>query len=159
MTEVMSRERETEPDNEALSSLLLLLKANGTSERKNTNEGSTSDKNSTLHEGRIAKHEAAKDLTISDLRPFFHLPITEAARKLNICGTLLKKICRKCNINRWPYRQIRSISKNIQSLEVTSHKEALNEIERGRVREQIATLQKTLDLIMEDPNTPGKKVQ
>lgn len=34
---------------------------------------------------------------------FFHLPIHEAARHLNICVTSLKKVCRRLGYNRWPY--------------------------------------------------------
>eukprot|EP00961_Rhodomonas_salina_P125255 1687563-Rhodomonas_salina.1 len=34
---------------------------------------------------------------------FFHMPIHEAARHLNICVTSLKKVCRRLGYGRWPY--------------------------------------------------------
>jgi len=51
---------------------------------------------------------AAKSITLEELRTYFNKPIEEAARTIGICSTLLKKICRRYNIRRWPYRQVRS---------------------------------------------------
>ena len=65
------------------------------------------------------------------------------------------KVCRKLKIKKWPYRQIRSITKSVQSLEMASLNDALLEAERARYREQITLLQNTLDLLIQDPNTPG----
>lgn len=36
----------------------------------------------------------------------FHKPIKEAARDLGMCTTVLKKICRKNGVQRWPYRKL-----------------------------------------------------
>lgn len=47
----------------------------------------------------------------------FHLPITQVARELGICPTMLKKVCRRNGIPRWPYRQLKSINRMIAALE------------------------------------------
>jgi hypothetical protein len=54
---------------------------------------------------------SAKTLHMNELQVVFHLPMAEAAVKLGVCSTVLKKICRRKGISRWPYRQIRKIDK------------------------------------------------
>ncbi|CAA7399172.1 unnamed protein product [Spirodela intermedia] len=49
--------------------------------------------------------ERIKQLTYTDISQYFHLPATEAAQKLRICSTALKKVSRKFNLNRWPHRK------------------------------------------------------
>lgn len=95
----------------------------------------------------------AKLITIDDLRKFFHLPIIEVANQLGTCTTALKKICRKNNINKWPYRQIRSITKSIQSLEMASLNDSLSDEVRIQYRQQIITLQNAIDELIKDPNS------
>jgi hypothetical protein len=97
-----------------------------------------------------------RQISMDDLRRYFHLPIVEVARQLGICTTLLKKVCRRMRIQRWPYRQIRSITKSVQSLEMACLNEGLLESERAKFHDQIKVLQNTLDLLIQDPNTPGK---
>ncbi|XP_030502940.1 uncharacterized protein LOC115718120 [Cannabis sativa] len=55
-------------------------------------------------------------LTLMDLRDYLHLTIEDAAKAMNVCPTVLKKICRKSGLHRWPYRKIRSITRKIESL-------------------------------------------
>lgn len=95
----------------------------------------------------------SKALTIDDLRSFFHLPIVEVAKQLGTCTTALKKICRKNKIMKWPYRQIRSITKSIQSLEMASLNDTLPDDLKFQYREQVFELQKAIDEIVQDPNT------
>ena len=90
---------------------------------------------------------------MEDLRKYFHLPIVEVARQLGTCTTALKKICRKNNISKWPYRQIRSITKSIQSLEMASLNDTLSEELRIQYRQQIVTLQNAIDDLIKDPNS------
>lgn len=48
------------------------------------------------------------DTSIEQIRPFFKYPINEASRRLGICSTSLKKICRANGLLRWPYRKVSS---------------------------------------------------
>lgn len=141
-------------DDEALSSLLLLLRSNQTKDQpeSSTAEAGEEPRGKPKDSFRNAN---IKQYTIEELRRYFHLPIVEVAKQLGICTTLLKKVCRKLKIKKWPYRQIRSITKSVQSLEMASLNDALLEAERTRYREQITLLQNTLDLLIQDPNTPG----
>jgi len=36
-----------------------------------------------------------QELNLETLSAFFHLPISEAAKEIGVCTTVLKKICRK----------------------------------------------------------------
>lgn len=51
---------------------------------------------------------SAADVSITreQLTKYFHLPITDVAKELGICATMLKKICRKNGIPRWPHRKV-----------------------------------------------------
>jgi len=53
-------------------------------------------------------------ITLTELNPYFHMPIKEASKKLGISTTVLKRICRENNINRWPHRKIKSLDKQIK---------------------------------------------
>lgn len=59
---------------------------------------------------------ASRDITFNMLRPHFNRPLQEAAQHFGVCTTLLKKICRKNGIARWPYRHICGLHKSIASL-------------------------------------------
>lgn len=43
---------------------------------------------------------------MADLAQHFHLPINAAAKELGICPTVLKKICRRNGMRRWPHRKV-----------------------------------------------------
>lgn len=93
---------------------------------------------------------------LEDLRQCFNLPIAAVARKFGICATLLKKICRRHGIQRWPHRQIRSLQKSIDML-----RESLA-VAKGSNKEyiakKIAAFELTLECIMQDPNTAAKGI-
>lgn len=154
MSDSSESSKQNGQDDEALSSLLLLLRSNQT---KDHSEGSgiveaSEDTRNKKDSG--SRNSTVKQYSVEELRGYFHLPIVEVAKQLGICTTLLKKICRKSKIKRWPYRQIRSITKSVQSLEMASLNDSLLDSERARYREQITLLQNTLDLLIQDPNTP-----
>ncbi|KAE9317082.1 hypothetical protein PF008_g18847 [Phytophthora fragariae] len=93
---------------------------------------------------------------LEDLRACFNMPIAAVARKFGICATLLKKICRRHGIQRWPHRQIRSLQKSIDML-----RESLG-VAKGSNKEyiakKIAAFEYTLECIMQDPNTAAKGI-
>jgi hypothetical protein len=45
-------------------------------------------------------------ITFEQLSKYFHLPINDVAKELGICATMLKKICRRNGIPRWPHRKV-----------------------------------------------------
>jgi len=149
----------------ALEQLLLLLKANQSKlERQNAQHAdhSAHPPRSSEREHDVQQRETSATrqanilymCSLEELRKYFHLPIVEVARQLGICTTLLKKVCRKNGIFRWPYRQIKSITKSIQSLEVASLNESLNDRERARYKDQIVMLHGALNLLIQNPNAP-----
>lgn len=52
------------------------------------------------------QRERAGKLTLKEVGHYFHLPIEEAARRMKLCPTVLKKICRRDGMNRWPHRKV-----------------------------------------------------
>ncbi|EFC48629.1 predicted protein [Naegleria gruberi] len=61
-----------------------------------------------------------KDYTLDDISQYFHLPIKEVASSLNVSVTFLKKVCRRLNISRWPYRKVTSLHKKISDIKQTN---------------------------------------
>lgn len=43
---------------------------------------------------------------MSDLSTYFHLSVADAAKKLGVSQTTLKKACRKFGLKRWPGRKV-----------------------------------------------------
>jgi len=52
-----------------------------------------------------------------DVQNCFHLPINIAAKNLGISVTILKSLCRKNKIKRWPYRKIHALKIIIRDLQ------------------------------------------
>lgn len=55
------------------------------------------------------------------MKQYFYMPITKAAKELNIGVTLLKKKCRELGIPRWPHRKLTSLNSLITNLKVRQH--------------------------------------
>nr|CCA22055.1 conserved hypothetical protein [Albugo laibachii Nc14] len=98
-----------------------------------------------------------KEFTLNELRPFFNKPMTVVAKELGVCITLMKKICRKNGLNRWPHRRIRSIINQITSLEALAGN-PIN-INRKRIQARIQKLRKELGSVIENPNSKSRKAQ
>jgi hypothetical protein len=64
-------------------------------------------------QGRIAS-----EITREELSECFGMPSEEAARRLGIGLTVLKRICRKFGVPRWPYRKLKSLDRLISNVEV-----------------------------------------
>ena len=67
------------------------------------------------------KNDCSKSFTIESLRPYFKYSLRDAAERLGICCTSLKKICRALGIRNWPFRNIKA---NIWPEEPPETKEA-----------------------------------
>ncbi|GLT25617.1 hypothetical protein SLA2020_007370 [Shorea laevis] len=52
-------------------------------------------------------------ITLKEIGNYFHLPIEEAAKKMRLCPTVVKKICRRDGLARWPHRKIKSMERQI----------------------------------------------
>ncbi|KAJ0408456.1 hypothetical protein ATCC90586_008394 [Pythium insidiosum] len=95
-------------------------------------------------------------IELEDLRKCFNMPIATVARQFGICATLLKKICRRHGIQRWPHRQIRSLQKSIDMLrESLAVAKGTN---KDYIAKKIAAFEYTLECIMQDPNTAAKGI-
>ncbi|KAK3036236.1 hypothetical protein RJ639_030778 [Escallonia herrerae] len=87
----------------------------------------------------------SKMLTREILSQYFYMPITQAAKELNIGLTLLKKRCRELGIRRWPHRKLMSLQtliKNVQEL----GKEEGNSAE-GKLKDAIKILEQERKLM------------
>ncbi|KAK1929857.1 Protein NLP3 [Phytophthora citrophthora] len=96
-----------------------------------------------------------KDLTLNELRPHFNKPMAVVAKELGVCITLMKKICRRNGLVRWPHRRIRSLVNRITSLQVLASNAA--GVERKRFQGQIAGLREELSAVIQNPNEKSRK--
>ncbi|CAN6582964.1 unnamed protein product [Malus baccata var. baccata] len=92
-----------------------------------------------------AQRERTANMSLDDLRGYFHLPIQKAARRLKVCPTVVKRICRRNGLNRWPSRKIRSINRQISRLTPSLESDDANtrvhaEAEISRLEREIAEL-------------------
>jgi hypothetical protein len=81
------------------------------------------------------------------------MPINDVAKELGICATMLKKICRRNGIPRWPHRKIRSINKMIENLEASLENNT-SEAE-DCIKQEINILKNKKTLIMKNPSILG----
>ena len=49
---------------------------------------------------------AQRNIGVEELQQYFGLPAKEVAKSLGICLASLKKVCRRNEIKRWPYRKV-----------------------------------------------------
>ncbi|KAF4318731.1 hypothetical protein BBO99_00003600 [Phytophthora kernoviae] len=102
------------------------------------------------NESNRVKSLVTKHISIDELRAHFDRPIIDVAKDFGICITLMKKICRRNGIKRWPHRQIRSLSKSIASMEAAML--SAHGSEREKYRDQIVNLKMKRESVIADPN-------
>ncbi|CAH0474520.1 unnamed protein product [Peronospora belbahrii] len=102
------------------------------------------------NESNRVKSLVTKHISIEELRAHFDRPIIDVAKDFGICITLMKKICRRNGIKRWPHRQIRSLSKSIASMEAAML--SAHGSERDKYRDQIMSLKMKRESVIADPN-------
>lgn len=61
---------------------------------------------------------SSKNLSRKIISQYFYMPITQAARELNVGLTHLKKRCRELGFRRWPHRKLMSLQTLINNLQV-----------------------------------------
>ncbi|GMF15539.1 unnamed protein product [Phytophthora lilii] len=94
---------------------------------------------------------ASSSITLDMLRPHFEEPLAKVAASFGICVTLLKKICRRHGIARWPHRQITGLRKSIASMEHAIR--YFDGARRESYAEQLLKQKNKLAALLEDPTT------
>nr|DAD31269.1 TPA_asm: hypothetical protein HUJ06_010120 [Nelumbo nucifera] len=99
---------------------------------------------------REEKSLGSNELTRSTISRYFYMPITQAAKELNIGLTLLKKRCRELGIRRWPHRKLISLQtliKNVQELGKENR-----DVSREKLRNAVEILEQERKLMEEMPD-------
>ncbi|XP_050376486.1 protein RKD2-like [Argentina anserina] len=95
-------------------------------------------------------HSSSRSLSRETISQYFYMPITRAAKELNIGLTLLKKRCRELGIRRWPHRKLTSLQTLIRNIQQLG-KEEDNE-EKLRRRHAIELLEREKKQMEEAPD-------
>ncbi|KAK4412667.1 hypothetical protein Salat_2913800 [Sesamum alatum] len=83
-----------------------------------------------------SQRERTGKMKLRDLVGYFHLPLSKASKKMNICPSAIKGICRKEGLLRWPYRKIKCIEGKI-----AKKKQSLNSNDAGDRARALAEIQ------------------
>ncbi|CAH9092620.1 unnamed protein product [Cuscuta europaea] len=110
----------------------------------NVESKSSSPKNNNINNN----NSLSKMLSRETLSKYFYMPITKAAKELNVGLTLLKKRCRELGIRRWPHRKLMSLQTLIANVQ-----ELVKGGEDGKVREVLELLENQMKEIVECPDT------
>ncbi|XP_074566396.1 protein RKD1-like [Curcuma longa] len=89
------------------------------------------------------------EMGMEEMRKYFSMPITKAAKEMKVGLTLLKKRCRELGIARWPHRKMKSLDSliiNVQELGRSSMGEGTN-----IVGQELERLQQQRKLMVENP--------
>ncbi|GAB2269990.1 hypothetical protein Dimus_004905 [Dionaea muscipula] len=81
---------------------------------------------------------------------YFYMPITRAARELNVGLTLLKKRCRELGIRRWPHRKLMSLQTLIKNVQDIGNEDGV--VNEAKVRDAIHILENEKKLMEEMPD-------
>ncbi|KAK1564957.1 hypothetical protein Q3G72_015603 [Acer saccharum] len=100
---------------------------------------------------REDKRSNTKTLSKSTISSFFYLPITQAAKELNVGLTFLKKRCRELGIRRWPHRKLMSLQTLINNLHDYGREKGRDSSD-VKVRESIEILEREMKMIEEIPD-------
>ncbi|KAI4343880.1 hypothetical protein L6164_011177 [Bauhinia variegata] len=114
---------------------------------KNGKEMEEERKGKRCREERMSGTRMLSRKTISE---YFYMPITQAAKELNVGLTLLKKRCRELGIRRWPHRKLMSLQSLIKNLQELGKEEGQESEEK--IRNAIEILEKEKKLLEEKPD-------
>ncbi|KAJ8621827.1 hypothetical protein MRB53_030356 [Persea americana] len=70
---------------------------------------SSRDEEKRTHGKCIGRLRSSNSIEFDDIKKYFYVPITQAAKELKVGLTVLKKRCRELGISRWPNRKMNSI--------------------------------------------------
>jgi len=97
----------------------------------------------------------AATITLMDVVPYFAHPIREAAASLGLCTTLLKQLCRRLGVKRWPQRKLSAIDRRVGQLEAKLAKNNISEEDRRRYQREIATAQLESETVIANAASGG----
>ncbi|KAK7330354.1 hypothetical protein VNO77_24546 [Canavalia gladiata] len=103
-----------------------------------------------VDEGREERISSTRMLSRKTISKYFYMPITQAARELNIGLTLLKKRCRELGIRRWPHRKLMSLQTLINNVQELGKEQGHRNEEK--LRNAIEILEKEKKLLEEMPD-------
>ncbi|CAH8362226.1 unnamed protein product [Eruca vesicaria subsp. sativa] len=95
-------------------------------------DGNNTTKETTRQKRGYREDKLIQSFSREDMKPYFKMPITKAAKELNVGLTLLKKRCRELGFPRWPHRKLTSIDGIINNL-----KDHLGNMEGERKRSKL----------------------
>ncbi|XP_010480535.1 PREDICTED: protein RKD1 [Camelina sativa] len=103
----------------------------------------------------VSSCSVSKTLSKETISLYFYMPITQAAKELNIGLTLLKKRCRELGIQRWPHRKLMSLQKlisNVKELQKMEGEENEDKLRNAleKLEKEKETIEKLPDLKFED---------
>lgn len=98
---------------------------------------------------RADRVRSERVLTFELVSQYFYMPITQAARELNVGLTILKKRCRELGIPRWPHRKLKSLRTLINDVEVLQ--EAGKADDDGQLRALVEMLEQERRLLEQKP--------
>ncbi|MCO5563150.1 hypothetical protein L7F22_016787 [Adiantum nelumboides] len=93
--------------------------------------------------------ERMTEITLHELSQYFSMPINQAAKKLNVGLTVLKKRCREFKIPRWPHRKMKSINCLIDNIKDLAEEQGVNS--SPRVLKVVRELEEQRRLMEEMP--------
>nr|GMD30885.1 protein RKD1-like [Ipomoea batatas] len=127
------------------------LVSNGGSDNMEISNGSVEDnkkgKKSGSGSGVEEKCCISKTLSRETVSNYFYMPISQAAKELNIGLTLLKKRCRELGIRRWPHRKLMSLESLIKNVQELGKNQG-----EGKIREAIKVLENERKLLLRTPD-------
>ncbi|KAF7806198.1 protein RKD1-like [Senna tora] len=129
---------------------VFLLCKNGESGKEMMKEDHRKVKRSCREERGSNSSMSTKMLSRKTISQYFYMPITQAARELNVGLTLLKKRCRELGIRRWPHRKLMSLQTLIDNVKELG-KEGGQETEE-KLRNAIEILAKEKKMMEEMPD-------
>ncbi|KAL8465085.1 hypothetical protein ACS0TY_034545 [Phlomoides rotata] len=92
----------------------------------------------------------SKKLTRKMISQYFYMPITQAARELNVGLTLLKKRCRELGIRRWPHRKLMSLQTLINNEFGKEESEAKLKVSLEILEQEKKLMEEIPDMQLED---------
>lgn len=76
------------------------------------------DEEKTRHGQCNGRLRSSNSIDFDDIKRYFYVPITQAAKELRVGLTVLKKRCRELGISRWPNRKMNSLRSLIHNVKV-----------------------------------------